>query len=241
MRVSLRRPRSWRRLAVKGAGALVACALFAGLAAGLQVRRVDVTGTRRFPAVQVERALESALGRPTVSVRAETLRDAVLALGWVADATVRIGFDGTVHCTVVERAPVAVAVDGARSMLLDADGRVLAAADGATVGPELHGFAAYPEQRRRVLRAMPTLERAWQAPVVEVDRLGPGDAAVRFANFDGIVVVDPARPDAVAEGRRVLQAWTRRQGLPPARIDVRARSWVMLRPAEVPPAGEEAS
>ncbi len=238
MRIALRRPRSWRRLLLKGAGALAVCAVFAGLAAGLQVRRVDVSGTHRFPAAQVEHTLESALGRPTVSVRAQALRDAVLALGWVADATVRIGFDGTVHCTVVERTPVAVAVDGPRPMLLDADGRVLAPADGAAVGPALRGFAAYPEQRRRILRSVPALERAWRAPVVAIDRLGPGDAAIRFADFDGLVVIDPQRPGAVAGGRDVLRAWIERTGTPPERIDVRAQTWVMLRPAA---AAEEAS
>ena len=227
----------WRRLAVRLAIAGVAAALTATLAAGLQVHAIRVTGAHRFRAAEVEKALRFALGTPTVALRADTLRLAVRAVPWVADAQVQISIDGVVSCDVVERRPVALAVDGPARAMVDAEGRLLGAPVGDVAGPELHGFAADPYGRAAMLRAAPEAESRWGARLLRAERLGPRDVLLVFADTACTAVFDPARPGDLAIARRVLVAWTAETGTAPQRIDVRVPERVAVLPA--PPAADE--
>jgi hypothetical protein len=230
------RPSRWRRLAVRLAVVFACGALTATLAAALQAHAIRVSGTSRFSEAEVENALRFALGTPTVALRADTLRAAVRAVPWVADAQVQISIDGVVSCEVVERQPFATAVDGADRVLLDADGRVLGAAGGERPGPELRGFAADSEGRAAVLHAAPGAERAWGARLVHADRVGPRDVLLVFADTECGALVDPSHPERLALARRVLTAWTAATGVAPLRVDMRVAGRAAVMPA--PPAAE---
>ncbi len=230
-----RRP-LWRRLVTRAIQAAVALAVTAALASTLQVREVRVSGTRRFPAREIETVLRAALGSPTVATRAGALRARVLAVPWVADASVQVSLDGVVSCAVIEREPAAVAVDAGVLRLVDAEGRILApAADGGSL-LELDGFAPFPEERADLLAAVPALERTWGARLERVERIGLNDVALHFAGTAMPVLADPARPAGVDAARRVLAAWTATRPAP-ARLDARVSGLVAVLPAADP--GEE--
>lgn len=236
MSFAMRRRRRWPRHALRLLILLVLLGVTTTLAAALQVRRFHVEGVHRFPVAEVERTLRSALGTPTLTARPDALRDAVLALPWVAGAQVRISLDGVVSCTVSERTPVAVGVDGGVRSLLDAEGHALGPA-GNTVGLlELDGFGAFPDGRAAVLANVAALASNFGSDVRRVVRLGPRDVEITFAGYPGTVLADPRRPAAAADARRVLAAWTAASGSAPSRLDARVVGRVAVLPAVEPPA-----
>jgi len=153
------------------------------------VRQVRVSGTRRFPARDVENVLRTALGSPTITTRAGTLRARVRAVPWVDDATVRVSLDGVVTCAVVERVPVAVAVDAGVRRLVDREGRLLTTVESVSSLLLLTGFAPFPEERETLLAVVPALEQAWGGKLEHAERVGPHDVALslrgRFTNRSG--------------------------------------------------------
>ena len=226
--------RRWRRPAVRLTLGIAVVALTATLAAGLQVRAIRVAGVSRFRAAEVEAALSFAVGTPTMALRADTLRDAARAIPWVADAKVQISIDGVVSCDVVERQPVAMAVDGTIRLMVDGEGRLLGALAGEVPALELCGFAADSEGRASVLRAAPGAEKQWGASLVRAERVGPRDVLLVFADTACGALVDPSQPDGVALARRVLVAWTAETKSVPQRIDVRVPGRVAVLPAPPP-------
>lgn len=212
-------------------------ALTATLAAALQVRQVRVVGARRFPSRDVEAVLRSALGSPTISARAGELRARVRAVPWVADATVRVSLDGVVTCTVVEREPAAVAVDGGVYQLVDREGRLLAPVGSCPALLRLEGFAPFPEERSALLAARSDIERAWGAAIEQAQRMGPHDVALRFAGTSPTVIADPGRPAELIAARRVLAAWTAKRPAP-IHLDARLAGRVAVLPAPAAAEGE---
>jgi hypothetical protein len=234
----VRHRRPWRRLATRALPVLVVLAITVTLAAALQVREVRVTGVHRFAAHDVEAVLRSALGTPMIAARASELRSSVRALPWVADATVHVSLDGVVSCAVVERTPVAIAVDGGTRRYLDAEGHVLAPAEPAAALLELDGFAAHPDERTSVLAAAGRLERSWNDRLTCVDRHGPHDVALHFAATPFPILADPDDPEALVAARRVLDAWLAARRPLPLRIDARVVGRVAVL---APPATEGTS
>lgn len=235
----VRQRRRWRRLAVRLTLVAAFVALTATLATGLQVRAIHVTGVSRIRAAEVEAALCFAVGTPTMALRADALREAARAVPWVDDAQVQISIDGVVSCDVVERRPVAIAVDGATRVMVDAEGRLLGALAGEVPRLDLCGFAADPEGRAAVLRAVPGAEKQWGASLVRAERMGPRDVLFVFSHTACGVLVDPTQQDGVALARRVLRAWTAETKAAPLRIDVRVPGRVAVQPAPPPPAGPD--
>ncbi|HPC83520.1 MAG TPA: FtsQ-type POTRA domain-containing protein [Thermoanaerobaculaceae bacterium] len=235
----VRHRRRWRRLAVTAAILAAGVGVTATLGAALQVRHLRIEGASRFPAAEVEQALQHALGSTTLTLRAADLRALVSELPWVEDASVRVTLDGTVLCTVRERQPVAVARDGALARLVDARGRLLGEARGALPELEIAGFAPFPEERARVLEAVAEIERAWGSRLKAVERVGPADVALHFEGVGCAIVVDPCRPAQVAVARRVLEAWLQDGQPSPQRLDARIEGRVAVLPALEAP--EEAS
>ena len=228
------RRRPLRRAALRLLPLVLLAACAATLAQALQVRELRVTGTRRFPAADVERALRSALGTPTVAVRPEELRAAVRQIPWVADAQVRVTLDGVVACAVRERRPVAVAVDNGRRTLVDAEGELLAPAGPTAPALELVDYGAHPHERAGVLAAVPAFEAAWGARVVRVTRLASRDVTVEFEGVACPVAVDPATPAGLVAARAVLRAWLAERGGAPLRLDARVSGRVAVLPAPEP-------
>ena len=191
-------------------------ALIATFALTLQVRQVRVSGTRRFPARDVENVLRTALGSPTITTRAGTLRARVRAVPWVDDATVRVSLDGVVTC----------------------EGRLLTTVESVSSLLLLTGFAPFPEERETLLAVVPALEQAWGGKLEHAERVGPHDVALHFADGSPTVLADPDQPEELAGARRVLAAWTARQTVP-LRLDARVPGRVAVLPASIPPEEEE--
>jgi cell division septal protein FtsQ len=210
----------------------------AAIAAGLQVHAIRITGVKRFSAGEVESALRFALGTPTVAARADALRDIVRSVPWVADARVSVSIDGVVSCAVDERQPVATEVDGSTRSMVDIDGTLLGPPRGDVPPLELHGFAADPEGRATALAACREEESRWGARLVSVERLGPRDVVLHFADVPCAVVADPSHPASVSDARRVFEVWSAQVGAPPQRVDVRVSNRVAVTPAAPGSGGE---
>ncbi len=236
MSAPFRDRRRMRRLAGRALVVLAAVALTATLAGALQVREVRVTGARRFPSRDVENVLRTALGTPTIAARASALRASACAVSWVADATVRISLDGVVTCAVVERTPVAVAVDGGARRLVDGEGRVLAPAPAGVPLLELDGFGAHPAERAAILAVAGRFERSWNGTLRRVERLASRSVALEFAGSAFPILADPICPEGLAVAHRVLDGWLASGRAAPLRIDARLPWRIALTPA--PPAEE---
>ena len=231
----VRHRRPWRRFVRRAVPVAVGLALTATLALALQVHEVRVLGTHRFAAREVEAVLHSALGTPTIAARAESLRAIVREIPWVADAAVRVSLDGVVTCTLTERNPIAVELDGSERRLLDSDGRALGEAGHAPAMLELDGFGGFAEERSAVLAAAPLLQRRWGSPLERVERLGPHDVALHFHDQPCTILADPARPENLDIAHRVLAAWVASNRSAPLRIDVRVAGRAAVLPAPQPP------
>ena len=213
----------------------VALAATAGtLVASLQVREIHVVGNHRFPATDVTRALGWALGAPTVTLRADDLRSSLLSLPWVAEAAVRITLDGTVLCTIREKVPAAVAVDGPDRVLLDETGAAMGAESGTLDLLELKGFAGFPDDRATALAVRGRLESHWGAPLLRVERRGLRVGRLTFADTPVAVDTDLFRPEAVQSARAVLAAWALEGRALPRRLDVRVSGRVVVQPSPEP-------
>ena len=93
--------------------------------AGYEIRHVEVSGTRELSKLAV---YDAALSGPTNAMLAADLpaiRDRLLALPWVADASVARRLPDTLAITVVERQPVALWQHRQRFAAVDVTGRVL--------------------------------------------------------------------------------------------------------------------
>jgi cell division protein FtsQ len=191
-------------------GALLA-ALLVGAAAGwdrlrhaeqFRLRQLLVAG--RFERVapdEVFRAVRAQLGAGFVSIDLAAARAAVEALPWVATASVRREWPGTLRISISEEVPVAT---WGGHGLIDADGTVFAegAADFAALpalaGPEgsaAEVLATFHEMQRALADSGLALARieqserrawtVWFADGTEV-RLGRRDALPRLARFASV-------------------------------------------------------
>lgn len=159
---------------------LVALVVILGLRSSwLSVRHIGVTGNRQTPTGAVERAVDTALRHPMISVNLGALETRLDALPWVGQATVTRSWPSSLQVEVQERTPVASVQRGSSWARLDASGRVLAVVGsappgqprlagsvpsglepGAEVGPQMRGELA-------VAAAVPSSLRAG------VDGIGP--------------------------------------------------------------------
>jgi cell division septal protein FtsQ len=228
----------WRRALRLVAMALLVGALTGTLALAVQVRRVKVLGAEHFAARDVETVLGSAMGERLIAASAEGLRERAMTVPWVADAAVKLTFDGTMTCTVTEREPVALARDGGRQQLVDATGRLMGAAGSASGLTVLDGFGPFLEERGDILTALPALERAWGGRVERVERISAGDVALHFADTPFVVLAPTHRAEVLTTARAVAAAWTASRRAAPQRVDARVAGRVALLPAAPPPPTE---
>ena len=138
-RVEVRRQEGRRRLRV-----LIGITAVAGVGTGgwaatgsplLDLDRVVIQGAVHTAPDEARFASGLRTGEPLVDVDSEAARRAVEALPWVASATVRRQWPGTVRILLVEREVVAViAAEGGGSALVDGSGRVLAWVDAPPPG-----------------------------------------------------------------------------------------------------------
>jgi cell division septal protein FtsQ len=109
---------------------LVASGWLATRSALLDVDEIAVVGATRTDEDEVRRATGISEGDALLDLDAEGVRRNVRQLPWVADAAVRVHWGGTVEVVLFESEPVAIVLSASGAdLLVDGDGRVLAAGD----------------------------------------------------------------------------------------------------------------
>lgn len=121
-----RRRRLRRMLALLVVISIVAGAYAASRSALLDVDHLVVHGASRTSVDDVLAAVGVQPGQPLFDVDAGAARAAVRTLPWVADAAVRVHWNGDVEIFVFESEPFAYLPTAAGGLLVDAEGRALA-------------------------------------------------------------------------------------------------------------------
>lgn len=202
-RVAVKRSAGRRRLrwvlavgAVLAVASLLASLVFTPL---LDVDRITVAGQFRTSPEDIVAAGGVDQGAPLATVDLEAVARRVEALPWVAEATVRRDWPGTLKYVVVERAPVA-AVEGPDGgwAAVDPEGQVLATLDeaptdlpvveGATVPLEVGAVA--PEQERGAFAMAGAIPASARSLVEAVVLDGDGEVTVRLSS-GGVATVGP--------------------------------------------------
>jgi cell division protein FtsQ len=97
--------------------------------AGFEIRHVEVDGTREMPRLPVYDAALSGPSNAMLNADLPAIRTRLLALPWVADASVARQLPDTLSIRIVERRPVALWQHQQRFALIDINGQVLPTAD----------------------------------------------------------------------------------------------------------------
>lgn len=174
--------------------------------AGLRVEQVDIVGLRHMDRETVYAlALQDQRSRAIFSVDLEAVRQSLLRYGWVEDARVSRRLPDTLVVAITERRPAAVWQDNGQLTLIDANGVLLAPADGADVaglplviGPgadkQEGGYTALlsaaPELRGKVRAATWVGNRRWDLTFRSGETLalpeeGAQAALAKFARLNG--------------------------------------------------------
>lgn len=111
------------------AGMLVSTALAWSANSGLAVGEVTVEGRGETPVEQVLAALDVKRGMPLFAFSPKAAREKLMALGWVADASVVRRLPDTIHVTLRERRPAAIWQRNGSFTLVDETGAVIGATD----------------------------------------------------------------------------------------------------------------
>lgn len=168
--------------------------------AGFEVRHVEIAGTREMPRLPV---YDAALSGPTnamLTADLPAIRQRLLALPWVADASVARRLPDTLSIVIVERRPVALWQHRQRFALIDISGAVLPT-------PRLDRFAGLPvvvgagangrvREILAVTASAPTLSEKVDAAVL----VGGRRWDVKFKSGETLAL--PATPDAAARAFR---------------------------------------
>ena len=174
----------------------------------LDVDAVTVHGGTRSGPATLRRAVGIPLGRSMISVDPAAAKARVERLPWVARATVRRQWPGTVVVHVVERTPVAVVGTGRFAARVDRFGRVLGPASGTAPGPTVVAPAPDPGERlsRRGQAVVATLAELPASLRHEIVRARTSSAGITFVLTDGIVVQwgDQSRTSAKADALGAL-------------------------------------
>lgn len=179
----------------------------------LDVDEITVAGAAHTPADEIRAASGIGTGDPVLLADLDEAAAAVEALPWVAEAQVTRELPGTVHVTVREREAVAIVAGGGHAVLVDAGGRVLADAAGASGAPFVQVVAegAPPAAGRPVPRDLRTaIElagrlRANPAGAVAAVHVEPH---LRLQLVDGgtVELGDASQLDAKVEAFRTVHA-----------------------------------
>jgi cell division protein FtsQ len=174
---------------------------------------VDTVGVDATEHVTTDQILEVAGVHPgdhLVDIDPSAVRDRVLALPWVADAHVGVGWrSGTVNVSVTERVPVAAVSDASGGWdLVDASGRSIAVAPAGDptliaiegVAPVEPGSDLGPGSRAP-LDIVTALAPGLRSRVIAVVVAADGSIRLRVRPQG---VVDLCQPDRIAEKLRKL-------------------------------------
>jgi cell division protein FtsQ len=183
-----RRRRRWRA-AILATLVLVVTGWLLTRTALLDVDRIDLVGAESTSPDDVLAAAGVEPGDQLLDVDAGTVTDRLLGLPWVAEADVDVSWRGDVTITVRERSAVAMVADReGRPVLVDADGRVLAAAvapdirlvpvDGVVAGAPGEVLPEPAGDALAVVRSLTPSLRS-RVELVTIDASGAMELAVR--------------------------------------------------------------
>ena len=206
--------------------------------AGFEVRHVEVSGIRNMPRLPVYTAALDGATNAMLRVDLQGVRARLLALPWVADASVGRRLPDTLIVHVVERQPIALWQYHRRLAAVDRTGRTLTAerldrfgALPLVVGPaaNLHAHALlerlanHPELAKQVAAAQLIGQRRWDLRfrTGETLALPEGDAATeaalkQFASLDrasGLLAHGFTRFDMRSAGKMTVRGPGVRDGL----------------------------
>lgn len=202
----------------------------------LALADVRVEGTERLSPVAVEQTANLPLGAPSLRLDLGAAEDRVEALPLVAAAAATRVDPVTVAITVEERQPQLAATDGRRTVLVDADGVVLAR--GSAGGLPRIELVRVPEpgapDREPALANAQAIYQALSGPLRALTKryLATGPNDLELVLVDG-TRVRFGRAERIDEKVRALGAvLEHRSGEPPAIVDVRAPAAPVVRPAD---------
>jgi len=246
-------PPHWR--VVLRASAVLAVALFVGyrgvswaFSDALVVQRIVVDGNHHVSRGEVAALLEGIRGERMLTIDIEAWRRRLLGSPWVADATVRRQFSGTVTVTVREREPIGIGRLGTEVFLIDRHGAIIDAygpkyaeldlpiVAGLEASQSPHELAIDPDRAAFAVKIVDALSVQPNviARVSEIDVSDAGDAAILLRDDTTIVRVGDA--DFLRRLRKYLElAPTLRQRVPELDyVDVRFDDRVYVRPRAAP-------
>jgi cell division protein FtsQ len=196
---------------------------------GMTVQQVILEGRRNTPTDMIRAALGVSRGDPILDFSPEGARTRLETIAWVQTAHVERRLPGTILVRIEERRPFAIWQNNARFVIIDREGRVVAAdgldqfgplpllvgAGADAVGPALHDMLKHePEVAERVQAMVRIHERRWN---------------LRLHN--GTDVLLPEGHEAAAIRRLgELQREARLLDRPLAAIDLRLPDRLVLRP-----------
>ena len=140
-------------------------------AAGFAVTEIPIAGNERTPRNTVQAALGLSQGDSIFAVNPSDARERLLQLPWIADATVRRRFPGTVSVTLIEKRPFALWRAGSSLDVVERSGAVITGANVTEFSklPILLGAGA-PKTAAPLIDALGS-ERAIGARLKAVERI----------------------------------------------------------------------
>jgi cell division protein FtsQ len=249
----------WR--VVLRACAVLAVALFVGYRGvswafsgeALVVQRMVVDGNHHVSRGEVAALLEGIRGERMLTIDIEAWRRRLLGSPWVADATVRRQFPGTVIVTVRERQPIGIGRLGTEVFLIDRHGAIIDAygpkyaeldlpiVTGLEASQSPNELAIDPDRATFAVKIVDALSVQPNviARVSEIDVSDARDAAVLLR--DDTTIIRVGDTDFLKRLRQYLElAPTLRKRVPDLDyVDVRFDDRVYVRP-RVAPAGKGA-
>lgn len=220
-------PGEWRTSAAAGVRAAADGAL---KDAGLRITEAAVDGRLRASEADVSRALQGAMGAPSLLVDVDSVRASVERLEWVAAAEVRVRLPDRIEVRMRERVPAAVWKSEAGRLVVDTAGRVIRGApaadfpglvqvEGAAVQDAVPGLARMlarvPDLVPRIQGASWVSERRWtlhtdNGIAIHLPETEAGPALVRLSSLAAdldlltrdVDVIDLRLADRMAVGLR---------------------------------------
>jgi cell division protein FtsQ len=197
--------------------AMLVGGLFLSRSSALHARAIDVTGASHLSRAQVVAAAQVSL-RSNVLWFDQDAAEARLEMNpWVQAADVGLSLPWTIQITIVERTPVAVAMEGARTILVAGDGTLLGPATRAgalpritlPTAPVFEGLTVSPAP---AARAVGSFDADLRSQVANLTVGSDGTLAIRL---HGGVTVEYGSASEVrrkAEALRRILDWAEREG-----------------------------
>ncbi|WP_369407911.1 cell division protein FtsQ/DivIB [Roseomonas rosulenta] len=196
---------------------------------GMTVQQVILEGRRNTPTDMIRAALGVSRGDPILDFSPEAARTRLETIAWVQTAHVERRLPGTILVRIEERRPFAIWQNNARFVIIDRDGRVVAAdgldqfgplpllvgAGADSAGPALYDtLKREPEVAERVQAMVRIHERRWN---------------LRLHNGTDVLLPEGAEAAAI-QRLGELQREARLLDRPLAAIDLRLPDRLVLRP-----------